>query len=53
LKHLAPEAIKSGTYSSASDMWGFGMTCVEMLTRDDPWPKLSLYEAGSAVVQGL
>ena len=30
--HTAPDLIKGGTFSSADDVWAFGVTCIEILT---------------------
>jgi len=33
LKWMAPEAVQSRIYSTYSDVWSFGITCIEILTR--------------------
>ena len=38
LKWMAPECITEGEYSTKSDVWAFGITMIEILTRDLPYP---------------
>ena len=42
----APEAIKRGEYSEKTDVWSFGITVIEILTRKPPYP----YQTGSEVI---
>jgi serine/threonine protein kinase len=46
---MAPESIITKTYSSKSDVWAFGVTMVEIMTQDAPYPE----EEGLAVVIGV
>jgi len=46
LKWMAPECISDRTYSQKTDVWAYGITLVEIYTREDPYPNLdSLYVA--------
>lgn len=38
LKWMSPEAIRHKKYSEKSDVWSFGVTCIEILTRESPYP---------------
>jgi len=38
LKWMAPECIKHSRYSLASDVWAYGVTIVEILSHDIPYP---------------
>jgi len=40
LKWMAPESIKNKVYSTMSDVWAFGVTMWEIVTRKDPYPEL-------------
>ena len=40
VKWMAPECIKEGKYSLKSDVWSFGVTIVEIITRDRPYPNI-------------
>jgi len=42
LKWMAPESVKSRQFSVKSDVWSFGVTCLEVLTRDQPYPELDM-----------
>jgi len=35
---MAPECLKYQTYSAASDCWAFGITLIEVYTRQAPYP---------------
>lgn len=34
----APEALKHRIYSNKTDVWSYGVTLIEILIRDDPFP---------------
>ena len=42
LKWMAPESLIGKKYSKKTDVWAFGVTCVEILTRQKPFPDLDL-----------
>ena len=39
-KWSAPELLEQHKYSFKSDIWSFGITCIEILTRNDPYPQM-------------
>ena len=41
LKWMAPESLMQRKYSERSDVWAFGITVIEILTRLTPYPALS------------
>jgi len=41
LKWMAPESLKKKKYSTKSDVWSFGVVCIEVLTRNEPYPDLT------------
>ena len=40
LKWMSIEALKKKKYSEKSDVWSFGITCIEILTKDNPCKKI-------------
>lgn len=36
LKWMSVEALRYRKYSEKSDVWSLGITCIEILTKDDP-----------------
>eukprot|EP00668_Euglena_longa_P022755 GGOE01028338.1.p1 GENE.GGOE01028338.1~~GGOE01028338.1.p1 ORF type:complete len:809 (-),score=192.06 GGOE01028338.1:287-2713(-) len=46
---MAPETFR-GRYSTASDMWSFGCTLIEMATSKDPWHEQQFQEQLTAMV---
>ena len=40
IKWSAPELLKEHKYSFKSDIWSFGIVCIEILTRNDPFPQM-------------
>lgn len=54
LKWMSPEAIRKKKYSEKSDVWAFGVTCFEILARQDPYPHMDSVQAAAAVIsEGL
>jgi len=51
LKWMAPEAIQDRIYSIYTDAWAYGVTLVEIYTRQDPYPNLDQLSAAARVVQ--
>ena len=41
-----------GQYSEKTDVWSFGVTCVEILTREKPYPTENGVEVMTAVSKG-
>jgi len=50
LKWMAPECIESKKYSTKSDVWAFGITIIEILTKELPYPTLSNIITASKIV---
>ena len=40
IRWMAPECIKTNKYSFKSDVWAFGITIIEILTRKIPYPHI-------------
>eukprot|EP01119_Soliformovum_irregulare_P018086 TRINITY_DN5484_c0_g1_i1.p1 TRINITY_DN5484_c0_g1~~TRINITY_DN5484_c0_g1_i1.p1 ORF type:complete len:659 (-),score=199.30 TRINITY_DN5484_c0_g1_i1:45-1919(-) len=54
VKWTAPEALQYGKFSSSSDVWSFGVTMWEILTRGkEPWHSLSNQEATAKIQDGF
>jgi len=51
LKWMAPEALRM-EYSKATDIWSFGVTMVEIWTRNDPYPNEPNFEVAVQVRDG-
>merc|ERR1712000_694749 len=49
IKWMSPEAIKDKAYSQKSDVWSFGVTVWEVLTRQNPYPSMDLIQVATAV----
>jgi len=49
---MALESLISRQYSFKSDVWSFGVTAWEVLTRSQPWASLSAMEAAFIVRDG-
>ena len=45
----APEALIKGEYSEKTDVWSFGITVIEILTRKVPYPNKTTSEIISAI----
>jgi len=41
---MAPESLYKKVFSSKSDVWAFGVVCIEILTRDKPYPYWNLVD---------
>jgi len=50
LKWMAPESLLERKYSSKSDVWSYGVTLWEVLTRNEPYPDLDSVQAASQVM---
>ncbi|XP_067931127.1 hepatocyte growth factor receptor-like [Watersipora subatra] len=54
LKWMAVESLKEGRYSSKSDVWSYGITVWELLTRGgSPYPGVSNYHIKEYVTSGM
>jgi len=49
LKWMAPENLLDRIYSEKSDVWSFGVTCIEILTRKDPYPNMEGVQVATRV----
>jgi len=52
LRWMAPESIREHLYSPASDIWAFGITLIEMLTKDDPYGDVDIFTVSEQVASG-
>lgn len=53
LKWMAPESTSKQEYSSKSDVWAWGITIWELLSRLEPYPDMDSVQAVLAVKDGL
>jgi serine/threonine protein kinase len=44
---MAPESLTNLTYSEKSDVWSFGITVWEIVTRGEPYPDYSAVQVAS------
>eukprot|EP01118_Nematostelium_gracile_P018804 TRINITY_DN8497_c0_g1_i1.p1 TRINITY_DN8497_c0_g1~~TRINITY_DN8497_c0_g1_i1.p1 ORF type:complete len:462 (-),score=77.47 TRINITY_DN8497_c0_g1_i1:4-1389(-) len=49
-KWMAPEALREGRYSVKSDAFSFGVVLWEIISRQQPYDGMTIYEAAQAVV---
>jgi len=52
LKWSAPELLKEKKYSQKSDIWSFGIVCIEIFTRNLPFPEKSNLEFAIELMAG-
>jgi serine/threonine protein kinase len=52
LKWMAPEALMESAYSTKTDVWAFGITVVEIYTRDLPYPGQQGVKVAAKVAAG-
>jgi len=52
LKWMAPESLNKKVYSQKSDVWAFGITVIEILTRNDPFPNEEGFVAATGTLSG-
>ena len=45
----APEALMKQEYSEKTDVWSFGITVIEIFTREIPYPNKTISEIISAI----
>jgi len=51
LKWMAPECLVNRVYSSKSDVYSYGITLWEIITKEEPWPDLEPITAAINVVE--
>lgn len=47
---MSPESLQNSVYSEKSDVWSFGVVCIEVLTREQPFPTIPLVEFAARVL---
>jgi serine/threonine protein kinase len=50
IQWMAPESLTQHSYSYKSDVWSYGVTLWEIVTQQDPFPKLTSVQAAVQVV---
>jgi serine/threonine protein kinase len=49
---MAPESVMDRKYSPSSDVWAFGVTLYELITRSEPYEDLDPVQAATKVCMG-
>jgi len=49
IRWMSPESLTNKEYSFASDIWSYGVTIVEIITKDLPYPLLSIVDVAIKV----
>lgn len=52
LRWMAPESVLQRIYSEKSDVWSFGIVCLEMLLSDKPYNQMEATQAAAFVARG-
>jgi len=52
IKWMSPEALQSKVYSTKSDVWSFGIVCIEVFNRDLPFAEIDAVNVGVGIVNG-
>jgi len=52
LKHMAPESLVQRKYSVHSDSWAYGITMIEIITREMPFPTMDAIQVAVGIVKG-
>jgi len=50
IKWLAPEVLSSKIFNHSADVWSYGILCIEVFTRKDPYPSFTLEEFARRVI---
>jgi len=51
LKWLSPETLRDKIFNNKTDLWSYGILCIEVLTRHDPYPEFSLDDFARKVMR--
>eukprot|EP01122_Echinamoeba_exundans_P010757 TRINITY_DN4092_c0_g1_i1.p1 TRINITY_DN4092_c0_g1~~TRINITY_DN4092_c0_g1_i1.p1 ORF type:complete len:1750 (-),score=239.11 TRINITY_DN4092_c0_g1_i1:2239-7488(-) len=52
IKWMPPESLRDRIYSEKSDVWAFGVTILEIVTAEDPYPGKDLLQIATGVRDG-